>query len=49
MTTKKPVPIQTQYRDSDNGQFTTKEIAKQRPRETEKERIKHPTPPAKKP
>lgn len=35
---------QTQYRDSAKGTFTTKQVAEQRPRETEKERIKHPAP-----
>lgn len=35
---------QTQYRDSVKGTFTTKQVAEQRPRETEKERIKHPAP-----
>ena len=35
---------QTQYRDSVKGTFTTPQVAAQRPRETEKERIKHPTP-----
>ncbi len=31
---------QFRHRDSVNGQFTTKEEAKKRPRETEKERVK---------
>jgi|GEM_PF-4579911 hypothetical protein len=35
---------QTQYRDSAKGTFTTKQVAEQRPRETEKERTKHPAP-----
>lgn len=35
---------QTQYRDSAKGTFTTKQVAEQRPRETEKERVKHPAP-----
>ena len=35
---------QTQYRDSAKGTFTTEQVAKQRPRETEKERVKHPAP-----
>ncbi len=35
---------QTQYRDSVKGTFTTPQVAAQRPRETEKERIKHPAP-----
>ncbi len=35
---------QTHYRDSAKGTFTTKQVAEQRPRETEKERIKHPAP-----
>ena len=35
---------QTQYRDSAEGTFTTKQVAEQRPRETVKERIKHPAP-----
>jgi hypothetical protein len=30
------------YRDSDNGQFTTKKVADNRPKETEKERVKPP-------
>lgn len=38
MTTKQPV----RYRDSVDGQFTTKKDADQRPRETEREVIKPP-------
>ncbi|MCX6795792.1 MAG: hypothetical protein NT165_03675 [Candidatus Falkowbacteria bacterium] len=33
-------PRRTAYRDSDNGQFTTKREAEKRPKETEKERIR---------
>jgi hypothetical protein len=40
----KPIRTQTQFRDSVTGQFTTARIATQRPRETERERIKYPTP-----
>lgn len=36
MTTKIPV----RYRDSVDGQFTTKKDAERRPRETEKEQLK---------
>ncbi len=39
---KKPVPTQTQYRDSRDGQFTTKREAERAPAFHEKERIKHP-------
>lgn len=40
----KTTRTQTQFRDSVKGTFTTKQVADQRPRETEKERIKHPAP-----
>lgn len=40
----KATRTQTQYRDSVKGTFITKQEAAMRPRETEKERIKHPTP-----
>ena len=40
----KTTRTQTRYRDSVEGTFTTKQVAEQRPRETEKERIKHPAP-----
>ena len=43
-TMTKTTRTQTQYRDSVEGTFTTKQVAEQRPRETEKERIKHPAP-----
>lgn len=38
----KKVPTQTQFRDSKDGQFTTKKDAEKHPSTTEKERIKHP-------
>lgn len=42
MVKKQPIPTQTQYRDSRTGQFTDENYAKRNPKETEKERIKHP-------
>ena len=44
MASKKDSRTQTHYRDSVTGTFTTKKDAERRPRETEKERIKHPAP-----
>lgn len=38
----KKVPTQTQYRDSKDGQWTTKREADRAPSTHEKERIKHP-------
>lgn len=38
---------QTQHRDSVKGTFTTPQDAARRPRETEKERIRHPATPPK--
>lgn len=43
---QKATRTQTHYRDSVKGTFTTKQEAAQRPRETERERIKHPPAPA---
>jgi hypothetical protein len=37
---KAPEPKKTVYRDSDKGQFTTKEYAEKHPKTTEKERVK---------
>lgn len=34
----------TIYRDSENGQITTREYAEKHPRTTEKERVNFPTP-----
>ena len=41
--------IQVQYRDSDGGGFVTEDYAKRHPKTTERQHIRHPVKPPKKP